>query len=166
MYERLCERTGEAGYEQYEISNFARRPDPPTDPLDLRSQHNLKYWTGAAFYGMGCGAHSYDGQARWHNTLKTETYIDQIEATGSAIADREELSDEMRAVEALFMALRLTEGVGLEEFRESYGLDALERLRDDLPRLREAGLITVNEGRLALTSRGRLLSNEVFVSII
>ncbi len=171
MYRMICAATRRAGYEQYEISNFARlEPEPSKGmgnaPSRFRSQHNLKYWTGAAFYGMGCGAHSYDGRARWVNIRKTETYIAAIDEAAEAIAERHDLTDDDRAVEALFMGLRLGEGVALDAFRDEYGLDVLARYADELPRLTEADLIRIGEGRIMLTDKGRLLSNEVFVLLI
>src|SRR6185503_15235196 len=110
--------TQAADYEHYEISNFARVAGPNTSERfsQFRSKHNSKYWTGETFYGIGCGAHSYDGGARWFNVLKTETYIDRIAKAGNAIAERTELSEADRAAEALFMGLRLREGVSLTEF--------------------------------------------------
>ena len=126
----------------------------------------MKYWIGAPFYGIGCGAHSYDGFARWVNVLKTETYIEKIFDGGCAIANRNELSEADRAAEALFMGLRLREGISLSEFRVEYGVDVIERYGHELPRLKEAGLIEMSGGRLALTTTGRLLSNEVFVSFV
>ncbi|HYP28798.1 MAG TPA: radical SAM family heme chaperone HemW [Blastocatellia bacterium] len=161
MYRMTCEATREAGYEQYEISNFASLRNGP-----LRSKHNMKYWTGAPFYGMGCGAHSYDGRDRWVNVLKTESYIERVESTGRAIAERNTLSDEERASEALFMQLRLTEGISLPEFRSRYGLDVVARHGAELERLAEAGLVEVRDERLRLTDAGLLLSNEVFVAFV
>lgn len=168
MYKILCETTRDAGYYQYEISNFALIAEEAAGGagIDLRSQHNLKYWTGAAFYGMGSGAHSYDGRARWHNVLSTEAYITAVGENGTAVAERLEPGAGELAAEALFMRLRLTEGVELTQFRNQYGLDPIESFGDDYARLRDAGLIAVSDGRLALTERGRLLSNEVFVAII
>lgn len=171
MYRMICTATRRAGYEQYEISNFARlEPElwkgMGSGPSPFRSQHNLKYWTGAAFYGMGCGAHSYDTRARWVNLLKTESYIAAVEQTGQAIAERQELEDKDRAVEALFMGLRLSEGVALDAFRDEYGVDVLVRYGDELPRLGDAGLIQITNERIMLTDKGRLLSNEVFVLLI
>jgi putative oxygen-independent coproporphyrinogen III oxidase len=171
MYRMICAATSRAGYEQYEISNFARlEPEPykgmGSAPSRFRSRHNLKYWTGAAFYGVGCGAHAYDGRVRWSNVLKTETYIAAVEQTGEAVAERHELTDEDRAAEALFMGLRLNEGVALASFRDEYGVDVLARFGDEWPRLGDAGLIQIRDGRMMLTDKGRLLSNEVFVSLI
>jgi oxygen-independent coproporphyrinogen III oxidase len=166
MYRLISEMTRLAGYEHYEISNFARFECNEQSPSPFRSRHNLKYWTGESYYGVGCGAHSYDGKSRWSNVLKTETYIEQVGVEGSAIAERRELDETDRAVEALFMGLRLREGVDLVAFQSAYGVDILDRYHQDLPRLTEAGLIEVVAGRLALTPAGRLLSNEVFVSFV
>jgi len=165
MYRMISKATQDHGYEHYEISNFERVFERETVSR-FRSRHNLKYWTGAPFYGVGCGAHSYDGHARWTNILKSDAYIESVEASGFAIAERHELSEEDRAAEALFMGLRLKEGVSLSGFRSEYGVDVLERFSEDLPRLTEAGLIETRGGRLILTSAGRLLSNEVFVSFV
>jgi oxygen-independent coproporphyrinogen-3 oxidase len=165
MYRMICEATRKAGYDHYEISNFAR-VSQGEQVSSLRSKHNLKYWTGAPFYGVGCGAHSYDGRSRWVNALQTESYIEGIASSGHAIAERLELSEKDRAAEALFMGLRLKEGISLDEFHSEYGVDVLERFSTDLPRLTDAGLIETNGGRLTLTAAGRLLSNEVFVSFV
>jgi len=165
MYRMICEATGKAGYDHYEISNFAHAADG-NEVSSLRSKHNLKYWTGAPFYGVGCGAHSYDGRSRWVNALKTEAYIESVAKNGHAIAERLDLSERDRAAEALFMGLRLKEGINLDEFHSEYGVDVIERFSADLPRLADAGLIERNGGRLTLTPAGRLLSNEVFVSFV
>lgn len=167
MYRMICAATASAGYEQYEISNFALfDKSNVSKPSPYRSAHNLKYWTGAPFYGVGCGAHSYDGQARWVNVLQTEAYIEQVNSTGHAIRERNTLSPTDRAAEALFMGLRLSEGINLNAFQSEYGIDVVDRYRDDLPRLADAGLVKVDGGRLTLTPAGRLLSNEVFVSFV
>ncbi|HKS39102.1 MAG TPA: radical SAM family heme chaperone HemW [Blastocatellia bacterium] len=167
MYRRISEATREAGYEHYEISNFALiANDNSSQPSPLRSKHNMKYWTAAPFYGMGCGAHSFDTRARWVNTLKTESYIAEVERFGHAIAERHELSIEALASEALFMGLRLKEGIALDHFRNEHGVDVLERYGSELPRLADAGLIEIESGRIILTEAGRLLSNEVFVSFV
>ena len=115
---------------------------------------------------MGCGAHSYDGRSRWVNTFKTESYIEQVKSSGHAIAERRDLGIEERASEALFMGLRLTEGVDLDAFRAEYQVDVLERYACEFPELFDAQLIEVNDGRLMLTEAGRLMSNEVFVHFV
>jgi len=167
MYRRISEATQATGYEHYEISNFALLSgNDDSQASAFRSKHNLKYWTATPFYGMGCGAHSFDGRARWSNILKTESYIDSVTATGRAEAERRELSVEDLAAEALFMGLRLREGISLEEFRREYSLDIIERYKGELVRLEEAGLVEVTGQRLSLTQEGRLLSNEVFITFV
>ena len=164
MYRMICNATGGAGYEHYEISNFAMKDE--TAPGKFWSKHNMKYWIGAPFYGMGCGAHSYDGRARRVNLLQTEKYIESVNSKGHATGEHMELTDEGRASEALFMGLRLIDGVRLDEFRREYGVDVAGRYRDELARLEETGLIEIDGNRLRLTARGLLLSNEVFVCFV
>ncbi|HXG66116.1 MAG TPA: coproporphyrinogen III oxidase family protein, partial [Blastocatellia bacterium] len=163
MYRMICDAARVSGYEHYEISNFALSGGSENS---YRSKHNMKYWTGAPFYGMGCGAHSYDGRARWVNIFKTESYIEAVSTGGEAVAERHELSDRDRAVEALFMGLRLTDGVDLDEFRNDYGMDVLASYGDELRRLTDAGLVEVSDRRVKLTEAGLLLSNEVFVAFV
>jgi oxygen-independent coproporphyrinogen III oxidase len=163
MYDMISQVTQETGYEHYEISNFALLSDLPKA---YRAKHNVKYWTDAPFYGIGCGAHSYNGRARWVNTLKTERYIEQVARAGHAVNERRDLSSEELAVEALFMGLRLAEGVSLEAFRANYDFDILVRYGDELRRLTDAGLIQIENQWLRLTTKGRLLSNEVFMTFV
>jgi oxygen-independent coproporphyrinogen III oxidase len=164
MYEMICQATEKAGYEHYEISNFALAA--AGQKKSLWAQHNLKYWTDAPFYGLGCGAHSYDGRMRWVNTLKTENYIEQVSRQGHAIDERRQLDDTERATEAIFMALRLREGIEFRAFQAAYGLDILQQYGTELERLGEAGLVEITDDRLRLTARGRLLSNEVFLTFV
>ncbi|HSE97455.1 MAG TPA: hypothetical protein VLD57_04240, partial [Blastocatellia bacterium] len=109
---------------------------------------------------------SYDGRARWVNIKKTESYIESVRATGLAEAERNELAAEERASDALFMGLRLAEGINIDGFHKEFGLDVAARYGDELRRLEDAGLIEMSEGRLRLTDSGRLLSNEVFVVFV
>ena len=164
MYEMICVATAAAGYEQYEISNFAQRP--AGQKKSLRSEHNMKYWTDAPFYGIGCGAHSYDGQSRRVNIRQTDLYIEQVAATGEATAERRQLSAEERAQEAIFMGLRVAEGISIERFRREYGVDIPGQYGRELEHLAEAGLVVFDEKRLWLTAKGRLLSNEVFLTFV
>jgi oxygen-independent coproporphyrinogen-3 oxidase len=169
MYRIICRITREAGYDHYEISNFAKiaaklGTSAPTN--SLRSKHNLKYWTGAPFYGMGCGAHSYDGQVRWFNTLQTEAYIESVSKTGRAIAQTRELTERERAEEALFMGLRLGDGIILKDFNQEYSIDLLRDYDKEVRRMVEAGLVQVDGDRIGLTETGMLLSNEVFIAFV
>lgn len=159
MYQLLLERTAAAGYEHYEISNFCRP--------GRESRHNLKYWTGAPYYGFGCSAHSFDGhRLRWSNQRDAARYVELIEREGLAIVETNELDAHEAEAEALFLGLRLMRGVNLSEHRARFGSDLRTRHAVDLARFREAGLVEVDERTLRLTRAGALLSNEVFAAFV
>jgi oxygen-independent coproporphyrinogen-3 oxidase len=160
MYRLLVERTRERGYEQYEISNFCLR--------GRESRHNMKYWTGAPYYGFGCSAHSFDGRAsRWSNERDARRYVELIESCGTAVVERTELDARERSAEALFLGLRLlSRGVDLARHREVFQRDVRADYAEDLARFNDAGLIRVEGDVLRLTPEGALLSNEVFSAFV
>src|SRR2546421_483892 len=160
MYRLMVERTRGAGYEQYEISNFCL--------TGRESRHNLKYWTGAPYFGFGCSAHSFDGEnLRWSNERDTLAYVKLIEEKGSAVAARDELGERDRSAEALFLGLRLLRrGVNLSEHRARFRRDVRADYAEDLARFDEAGLIEIEGDVLRLTPAGALLSNEVFSAFL
>lgn len=150
LWERAVDLLEVRGFEPYEISNFARPGH--------RSRHNLKYWTDAEYLGFGPAAHSYLGGERFANPSDLAGYI---AARGRPAIRREPASRGARAREALYAGLRLAEGVDLAALRSRHG-GAIPATDDPrLASLREAGLVTLSGPRLALTRRGRLLSNEV-----
>jgi oxygen-independent coproporphyrinogen-3 oxidase len=159
MYELLVERTAQAGYEHYEISNFCLP--------GYESRHNLKYWVGAPYYGFGNSAHSYDGGgARWSNERDTLRYVEMIERAGSAVVETTNLTARDREAESLFLGLRLMRGVDLRRHRSRFGADVRASHAEDLARFSDAGLIEIDDERLRLTRAGALLSNEVFAAFV
>lgn len=166
MYRMIREVVVTAGYEHYEISNFALLDGSTGPPSLFRSRHNLKYWTDAHYFGIGCGAHSYDGRSRRVNVAKTDSYIGKVAASGHAVGESRTLTDAERLEESLFMGLRLTEGISLKEVEAAHGVDVIARYGAEIDRLLEAGLIKVERGRLLLTEAGLPLSNEVFMAFV
>lgn len=160
MYELLLERTGAAGYEQYEISNFCLP--------DYESRHNTKYWTRAPVFGFGCSAHSHDGaSSRWANERNISRYIELVETRGDAVITTNELSDEDTRAEEIFLGLRLMKrGVNLREYNTRFGTDVRTTHATELVRFREAGLIEIEDSLMRLTPHGALLSNEVFTAFV
>ena len=160
MYRVMAARTRAAGYEQYEISNFCL--------TGRESRHNMKYWTGAPYFGFGCSAHSFDGRrTRWSNERDAAGYVRLIEGAGSAVVTLDELDERGASAEALFLGLRLLgRGVDLAEHRALYRRDVREEYAEDLQRFGEAGLLEVDGDVLRLTARGALLSNEVFAAFV
>jgi putative oxygen-independent coproporphyrinogen III oxidase len=159
MYELMLDRASEAGYEHYEISNLCLP--------GFESRHNTKYWTGVPYYGFGCSAHSYDGLfRRWANERDMLRYLGMIEQGGSAIVDETRLTQEDRQAEAVFLGLRMMQGLSMKEYSLVFGADLGEQYEDDLARFSEAGLIECSGDLLKLTRAGALLSNEVFSAFV
>ncbi len=155
MYEDGLGRLDRAGYEQYEISNVAR-------PATRRARHNLKYWQEGEWIGFGCGAHSTYGGERWRTLNSTAEYVQRIAAGADVQLERRRLAPQERLEEALFMGLRLVDGLDLPLMRERHGVDIWARYGQDLAPFVQAGLLVHEpDRRLALTRAGMLLANEV-----
>ncbi len=154
MYETAIERLGGAGIVQYEISNFARS--------GFESRHNLRYWERRPYLGVGLDASSaLDGEDSF--VLRTKT-TDELKAY---LEDREPaetawLSRDRQMEEAWFLGLRLNAGVDIAALQREFGHERVGPGLRAAERLAKDELVTFNSGRVRLTARGRLLSNEVF----
>jgi oxygen-independent coproporphyrinogen-3 oxidase len=151
MYEVMLDRLAAAGYEQYEISNFAKP--------GFESRHNTKYWRLEPVFGFGVSAHSFDGRDRYANERDTAKYVEMIEQDGTAETYREAPDI---ASETVFLGLRLQNGINLSVYKTQFGSDLVERYRTELADLRSGGLVDLETGCLRLTDKGKLYSNEVF----
>ena len=159
MYRLMVDQVCAAGYEHYEISNFCLP--------GFESRHNTKYWTGAPYYGFGCSAHSYDSERRrWSNERDAGKYVQLIESDQSPVVEKTNLSEDELRAETVFLGLRLMHGLNLKEYESRFGFNLSDRYESDLRRLREAGLIEINQELLKLTTRGVLLSNEVMATFL
>ena len=159
MYEWMIEQAAAAGYEHYEISNLCRP--------GFHSRHNVKYWTAAPYYGFGCSAHSYDGHTRrWSNHRDVLQYLEMIERGVSSVVEEQQLSQTDVRAEALFLGMRLMQGVDLRRYRDSFGVDLRDEHREDLDRFCRAGLVEFDGDLIRLTRTGALLSNEVFAAFV
>lgn len=155
MYEIMQESVSRSGFEQYEISNFAKP--------GFASRHNSKYWLLEPVFGFGVSAHSFDGCERYANERDTNAYCSQIENSGTAEVMRETID---AAAESIFLGLRLTNGIDLADHRDRFGVDLLERYSDEIDRFRADGLIETGDKHIRLTKKGMLFSNEVFVAFV
>lgn len=154
MYNDLIDRLAAAGYEHYEISNFA---------LDgFRSRHNSSYWHGIPYIGLGAAAHSYDGRhtRRW-NTDNIEAYIEGIEQ-GHPVFESETLDADTLYNEKVMTALRTCEGLPLDNLTppyRDYCMKLAQRFLDDQ-------LLILSDNRLRLTRRGLFVSNMVMSELM
>jgi len=155
MYEIMLDRLADAGYQQYEISNFSKP--------GYESRHNTKYWTLDPVFSFGVSAHSFDGRERYANERDTAKYVELIATQTSAENYRETIDI---ASEFVFLGLRLEEGIDLAQYTERFGVDLIAKYRDEIERLQDSGLIEVNDDRIKLTRKGKLFSNEVFAVFV
>lgn len=153
LYEVAIETLGAAGYEHYEISNFARP--------GRRCAHNENYWANGEYAGLGVGAASYRRGVRSAHTRDLERYVAAALAGDPIPGETEHLDATRRAGEAIMLALRTAQGVTLEPFKQRYGVDVLERYAPAVRRLTTEGVLEVGDGGMRLTRRGRFLANVV-----
>lgn len=144
LFETTMDMLGAAGYAQYEISNYAR---PGRECL-----HNLAYWLGHDYLGLGPSAFSTGGARRWQNIADTSTYSDRIHAGGFAESGSEALSEDLRRSEAVAFSLRTNRGV-------PRGLGA--PWAEDFARYEEDGFIRAEPDRWLLTRRGKMLADSL-----
>ena len=148
LYEIAVEELAAMGIPRYEISNFAMP--------GRESAHNCKYWTMQPYVGFGSDAHSFDGRVRTNNVESAIEYVERISAGLSPVDTSTPANIEE---ERLFTGLRLTEGIRLNA-------EEWDRRREPIARFVHAGLLIADNGLLRLTSRGVLLSNEVFQEFV
>ena len=153
MYEILVEILGEHGIERYEISNFARKGS--------ECLHNLAYWNGTPYLGIGASAHSYDGTHREWNIKSPEAYCASIESSGSAVDGSEEIGESIRALEYIMLSLRTSKGLRIEDIGilNVSARDSINRL---ISYYRKNGFLCRNEsGDTVLTEKGAMLADEI-----
>ena len=149
-YGRIRTGLADLGYEQYELFSFTRP--------GKECQHNLNYWRGGEFHGVGPSAHSHVKGQRWRNRPDLDHYGTQDAITES----REQLPLEQKARETLMTALRITEGVSLSEFETRTGCAIPELLGDHLRIWETSGWIRIEGDRMRLTPDAYLISDHLF----
>jgi oxygen-independent coproporphyrinogen-3 oxidase len=157
-FELVVERLTRAGYRWYETANFCRLPDR-AGGRDLRARHNLGYWLGHDYLGLGVGAVSTIDKRRWRNAPSLHRYLAAHARGERPEREVETLSASERATERVMLGLRLDEPLPLSGLGEIVDLAALDRLT-------EGGLAVLREGALTLTPRGRLLGGGVTARLL
>ena len=153
MYELLTDKLTAAGYEHYEISNFARP--------GYRSRHNSSYWHDVPYIGLGAAAHSYDGNSRSWNVSDIHQYIEAIEH-GKLPSERELLDGNTRYNDRITVALRTSDGLDLASLSEQhryYCLKEAQYFIDD-------GLLRMDDNHLVLTRKGLFVSDMVMSGLM
>lgn len=166
MYELAMERLAATGYEQYEISNWARRAGASGPLPGQAAHHNVAYWLNADYLAFGAGAHGHIYPRRWHDVLGVDQYIESCRAGQAPVSEITELSAGDLHAETMMMGLRLNAGVSHAHFRDRCGVDLLERYGAEISRLRGEGLLEHDGAGVRLTPRGQLLGNQVFMRFL
>jgi oxygen-independent coproporphyrinogen III oxidase len=154
FYELAQAQLKSAGYEQYEISNWARP--------GFTSKHNLKYWRRQPYLGFGAGAHSFSGTQRWSNLHDAAAYVSVISTGKSAIENIQFVSRELAFEEEFFLGLRQLSGIDLTRIERQYGVD----LRDKVRRLATSGMVEHQGDVLRLSPSKLNVSNEILVELL
>ena len=157
MHETLCDLATNAGWEHYEISNFARP--------GFRSRHNSSYWDSTPYLGLGAAAHSFDGRVRSANPPHMRCYLEAI-AAGRAACERETLQLWERHDEEVMLRLRTSDGLDLNAFAARYGNKAAETLETKAASFIDRGLLRRDGTTLRLTRSGIMLSNQVIAALM
>jgi putative oxygen-independent coproporphyrinogen III oxidase len=147
MYEAACEELARAGYRHYEVSNWAR---PGHECV-----HNVGYWEGRPYLGLGAGAHSYRGGRRWWNVRPPARYVALALGGQQPVGGGEELSPEAARLERLLLGVRRAEGIPASWVSDPAAADEYEA----------RGLARRDGGRFVLTEAGMLLANEVVLAL-
>ncbi|HEX2981335.1 MAG TPA: radical SAM family heme chaperone HemW [Anaerolineaceae bacterium] len=174
MYEHTMERLDQAGFVQYEISNWARQR---SDGGAWTCRHNLQYWDNQPYLGFGAGAHGYAAGTRTANVLGISAFIErcQTETTaeypiGPAVANVTPIDHQTEIEETMMVGLRLTQaGVSGAQFAERFGVPLGDLYGKEIADLLAKGLIERlpdDPGGIRLTKRGRLLGNQVFMRFV
>ena len=158
MYYRTGELLAAAGYRRYEISNYAKP--------GRECRHNIGYWTGAEYLGLGLGASSLTGGFRFHNTEELEDYLENSREPEKIERERHEQTRKDSMEEFMFLGLRLMEGVRRSEFKKRFGRSIDEVYGAVIDRWIQRGMITGRGDHIALTGPGIDVSNVVLADFL
>ncbi len=158
MYEFAMHTLGNAGFQHYEVSNFAKP--------NHRCRHNENYWFCHPFFGVGPGASAFVDGKRQSNHRSTTKYLQSVLAGNSPIDESDELSDIELAHERLVFGLRRLEGVNLEAFHRATGRTVSGLVGEPLSRLVEQGLLEMNDEVIRLTKKGLIVSDAIWPHLL
>jgi oxygen-independent coproporphyrinogen III oxidase len=158
MYKITIQALEDAGYTQYEISNFSKP--------GMESQHNINYWNNGEYLGVGAGASSYLNGERFKNVNLPSIYIREIETKANAIDTRECLEPLQAMGETLMLGLRLLKGISIDVFENRFQVSFQKVYGKAVESLLNQELITLNQNRIALSRKGLFLADSVILKFM
>nr|MBP6688114.1 coproporphyrinogen III oxidase [Lacibacter sp.] len=148
----LMDHLKQAGFEHYEISNFAKP--------GYRSKHNSSYWKGVHYLGLGPSAHSFNGKSRQWNVANNQLYIQSLKQ-GTLSFEKEDLTATQQLNEYIMTGLRLMEGCDLNYISEQFGIDTTNKLKEEAVSFANKGLVIATDDHLILTKEGKLFADSI-----
>jgi oxygen-independent coproporphyrinogen-3 oxidase len=165
FYDSACTRLATAGYDHYEISNWALP--------GRRSRHNLKYWQREPYLGLGAGAHSFDGKTRWANVHDSAQYVAMIEQGISPREQIEPVTSEQAFEEEFFLGLRQLDGIDLAQIARRYAFsnangssERFATIRRQIDSLRTQRLLDLEGNRLRLSQKYLTITNSILAELL
>jgi putative oxygen-independent coproporphyrinogen III oxidase len=159
LYLQALEVLGRGGFDQYETANFARSPG-------RRSRHNCKYWSFSPYLGLGPSAHSFIEPERFWNCADVDRYIRQLDNGRRPIEESETLTREELMIEAVYLGLRLIDGIDMSVFNDRFGIGFMEHFGAKFAAFEREGMLTTTDGHCRLTSHGMLLLDTIATALI
>ncbi|PDV97111.1 radical SAM family heme chaperone HemW [Candidatus Chloroploca asiatica] len=166
MYEAAMTQFAAAGYQQYEISNWARSTPEDGRLPRYACNHNLAYWLNSDYLAVGAGAHGHLYPRRYANILGIDAYIKAVAQGTLPVATVTALTPEDLRAETMMMGLRLNQGVSQAHFMARCGLGLDEAYGPTLAHLIDLGVLERHTDRIRLTARGRMVGNQVFAKFV
>ncbi|MDJ0984753.1 MAG: radical SAM family heme chaperone HemW [Desulfobacterales bacterium] len=163
LFETTVEFLEDNAFVQYEISNFARQQEGLETNV---SRHNIKYWTRSPYIGLGPSAHSFRGSQRYWNLSGIDRYLAAVESGQTPVAETEGLTSEQVLIEAIYLGLRMTQGIDLIRFEEKFGYNFLQTFKDVIADLVNKKYLKAGATHVALTRRGRAFLDSIASTLV
>ncbi|WP_434797221.1 radical SAM family heme chaperone HemW [Terrisporobacter vanillatitrophus] len=158
MYEYTIKYLKSHGYNQYEISNYAKE--------GFECKHNILYWKCKNYVGLGASASGFLNEIRYNNFCELDKYEGIIHSGKKPIEWKEKLSIKDKIEESIFLGLRMNEGIEFKHFHEKYNVNFREVYKNEINKLGKMKLIEISDKGMKLTQKGREISNSIFVEFI
>ena len=158
MYEYTINYLKSHGYNQYEISNYAKD--------NFECKHNVLYWKCEEYVGIGASASGYFNGISYNNICELDNYEKMILEGEKPIEWEEKLSIKDEIEESIFLGLRMNEGIQISDFKEKYNFDFEKEYKNEIEKLSKMELIEIDNNLMKLTQKGREISNSIFVEFI
>ncbi len=157
-YNTVYKMLKKAGFLRYEVSNFAR--------AGFQCEHNKKYWNGTEYIGLGVSAHSYIDGYRTFNTKRLDVYLDKLYQSKNPTYRREYITNAEKRTERIMLALRMSEGLDLEAFKQEFGEDLLETKAEAIQKLSNLHMITIKDNHLRIAEPFFYVSNSIIIELL